>query len=314
MTRRSGFALMAAMWLLVAIGGIAAEMSLLARSRRLIVANTIETMQAEAAAASGIEHARARLTRALVRGDERRWNDATAILDPWQRLTNDSAVVSMGTARYRVILVDVGTRLHLNRVTEAGLRAYFIAKGIDALLADALSQSIMDWRDGDDFRRSRGAEREDYLKADAPELARNGPFESVDELKFVKGMTPAVFDRVRDDFTVLGGGQVGVNTAPREVLMSLPGMTLTTADRVLAMQRSRQRIDNVQQLMDAVPAESRAALQQALLELMPRVTFDTHEVEALSEGWTDGSPVRVRQRALLARAQTVAFVTWRHVD
>ncbi|MEI6564558.1 MAG: hypothetical protein WCO42_09675 [bacterium] len=48
-----------------------------------------------------------------------------------------------------------------------------------------------------------------------------GPLKSVDELRWIKGMSPEVFDKIRDHVTVYGGRSVNLNTADRLVLLSL---------------------------------------------------------------------------------------------
>ena len=65
MRNERGFALVAALWLLVALSSVAIHLSLRARDRRLAAANVAEETQARAAALSGLAHARALLTRRL---------------------------------------------------------------------------------------------------------------------------------------------------------------------------------------------------------------------------------------------------------
>ena len=311
--KRRGFALIAAIWLVVAISSVSLEVALVTRDHRLATANRLEGASARAAAESGVEHARARLARVLVEGGDRHtWNDVQALVDPWHRLDGllpDSIV--MGDATYRVTFVDLGARLNINKVGEADLRRLFAAERIDAAKADALAQTIMDWRDPDDFRRGHGAEQADYLKAGLAELPRNAPFESVDELRSVLGMSAEILDRFRDDFTVLGSGQVNINSAARAVLMALPGMTELGAQIIVRAQQARRRIASFQELSDLLPAEARDPLQRAMSELLPRVTFATTEVLVESEGQLAGSPVRARMEAVIARGGQTAFVVWR---
>ena len=67
--QRKGFALLAAMWLVVAITTIALEFGLQARERRAKTINLAERVQALAAATAGIETARAHLMQLLWRAD-----------------------------------------------------------------------------------------------------------------------------------------------------------------------------------------------------------------------------------------------------
>lgn len=52
-----------------------------------------------------------------------------------------------------------------------------------------------------------------------------GPLQSVEELQWVKGMTPAVFEKVRRHVTVHGGARVNLNTAGSVVLKALTRRT-----------------------------------------------------------------------------------------
>ena len=305
MRRERGFALIAALWLLVALSALALEVSLVARERRLAAANTIEGTQARAAAAAGLEHARARLAAMLERG----------ALDPWRRVDSVFAGdLALGEARYRVTLRDAAVALNLNRATETELRRLLVALRVDAGQADGVAQSIMDWRDPDDLRRARGAEREDYLRDGAPLLPRNGPLQSLDELRYIKGMTPEILAQARPCLTLLGTGQVNLNAAPRPVLLALPGIGEEAAGVLLRHQGSRHPLHSLADLSLELSAGARAALEAETSALLARVTFETREVEAVSDGWADGSPVRVHAHGLLVRARDVAFLVWRRTE
>jgi general secretion pathway protein K len=312
--RRRGFALMAAIWLMVAITAVSLELSVMARGRRLSAANTLEESRAMYAASSGVEHARARLTRAIAEGGfGKTWNDPAALVDPWHApsLGIPDSVPLSNRFWYRVETSDLGARLNVNKSSEEDLYRYFSGLSLDAGRASGLAQSIMDWRDADAFSRLAGAEREAYLRDGARVLPRNGPFASVEELRLVKGMSDELFDRIHHDLTVFGSGQVNVNAAPLSVLMSLPGMTAAAAQRIVDARAPGQRLQSFQQMLDLLPSVSRAPLERSMVSLLPRISFETREVQVDAVGWTSGSPVRVRETAVVARGGDVAFVIWR---
>jgi Tfp pilus assembly protein PilX len=67
MTRqRSGFILVAVLWLIVALGAVGLDASLRSRTRRLAAANVLDQTRARAAAMAGTEYARSRLTAAML--------------------------------------------------------------------------------------------------------------------------------------------------------------------------------------------------------------------------------------------------------
>ncbi|MEJ1962981.1 MAG: hypothetical protein WDO56_16090 [Gammaproteobacteria bacterium] len=88
-------------------------------------------------------------------------------------------------------------RLDLNSADEQLIFALFVANGWEAQRAHAMAARIADWTDADDDRREGGAEASDYTAAGRPYGPRNGPFESVEELRQLLGsedIAPDLFD------------------------------------------------------------------------------------------------------------------------
>jgi len=306
MSRRSGFALLAALWLLVALSVASLALGVATRTRRLAAANLSEHVRAAAAARAGVEQLRGRLERRL---------DESSLIDPWRRA--DSLIVDtlvVADARAVVRAHDVGTALHLNRATEDDLRRLLVALRVDAGDADRLAQAIADWRDPDDLHRARGAERDAYLAAGAPALPRNGPFQTIAELLSVRGMTPALYERVRSHLTLLGSGQVNLNLADRPVLLALPGITEEAVAVLLRYRRQRRTIGSITDLERDLSPGVRRELTAELPALLARTTTETREIEIGSEGWLPGSPVRVTATGLLVRSRGAVFYVWSRVE
>lgn len=92
-------------------------------------------------------------------------------------------------------LVDEASKLNLNTATLEMLEAL---PGMTAELAAA----IVDWRDTDAEPTDGGAEDEVYLRLDPAYRCKNGPFESVEELRLVSG---AYLDLLFGEDTNLNG-------------------------------------------------------------------------------------------------------------
>ncbi len=155
-----------------------------------------------------------------------------------------------GDGEYQVEIEDESGKINLNFVQEPQLRALMDALGIGEPDSDIIVDSIMDWRDPDNLRRTNGAEDDYYQSLNPPYKAKNGRFDTVEELLLVRGVTRDYFyGRVErapdgsyirraglsDCLTVYSMGTmnaIDVNSAPVEVLMSLPGMTLQTAQMI----------------------------------------------------------------------------------
>ncbi len=306
MRGRRGFALLVALWLLVALSAAGLALATMSRVRRLAAANYAEGVRARAAAEGGIELMRARLADRLAKSIDGR--------DPWSVIDSLSDTLQLDGAEATTELYDVAAALNLNRADEDQLRRFFTALRVDAGLADRLAQAIADWRDADDFRRPRGAERDEYLKAGARALPRNGPFETVSELQLVHGMTPQLFAEIRLYLTVLGSGQININTAPRPVLLSLPGITEQTAGVLLRNRNRGRALASLADLERDLPPTAREVFRVRLPALMSLTTTETREVAVVSVGALPGSPVTARMTALLVRARDAVFYVWSRTE
>jgi general secretion pathway protein K len=317
---RRGFALIAALWLLVAFATIGAAISIHARARRLSAANSLDEDRGRAAAEAGLEHARSRLARLIVGNSPSTQVVPAAVVDPWR----DAPLVlvdtnRLGDERYHVSIRDAGASLNLNRATEDELRRFFIALPIDAGRADEIAESVMDWRDSDNLHRVHGAEVDYYLRMGSAVLPANADFSRLEELQYVKGMTPEIFARARPFLTLMGTGQININAAPRPVLLALPGMTDEAVAVLERMRGSSQPIESVEELTRLLSSGARAGLVDAMpellpLELTPLAGFETRELDVRSEGWTDGSPVHKWIDALIVRAGRLGVVAFRQAS
>ena len=314
-TRRNGFALMAALWLVVIVGVTGYELSVRSRVRRLAVANSLEKVAADAAADAALETVRAALENRLAHPlDARSRPLADATLDPWGDLTflRDDTL-KLGDERAWAHGYDAGTRLNLTRATEGDIRRLLSAIPLDAGESDRLAQRIMDWRDADSFRRSRGMERDDYLRSGARVLPTNAEFGQVAEMRDVDGVTAELYARIAPYFTVFGTGQVNLNAAPRVVIASLPGMGDEAIAVIFRYRQSSRPMRSLEEVTQRLSAGAREAIAAAGNELSGRVTFDTREVVVTGEGWLDGSPLRSSAEAVFARGGDALFTAWRRV-
>lgn len=89
--------------------------------------------------------------------------------------------------------------------------------GVEPSIADA----VVDWMDADDTPRIGGAESSYYQSLPYPYRAKNDLFDTIEELRLVRGVTRDVFEKIRPFVTVHSSGRINVNTAPKEILMAL---------------------------------------------------------------------------------------------
>jgi general secretion pathway protein K len=129
-----------------------------------------------------------------------------------------------------VRVTDEGGKISLNASQENLLRLVLTNLGLEIEEAGALTDSILDWIDQDDEHRINGAEAEYYEGLPRPYLAKNAPFDALEELLLVKGVTPELFYGGTEDypiglidvFTVYNRyGTVNVRSVTPPVLRSL---------------------------------------------------------------------------------------------
>jgi general secretion pathway protein K len=154
--------------------------------------------------------------------------------------------------RYSVRLTDEGGRIALNKADETLLthvvrslyQGFNATTGLDKRASDSIAEivdAIQDWRDVDDVTHLHGAENEYYLGLKNPYPAKNGFFDSPEELLLVKGITPELFyghdgvPGLRDIFTVYSrASTVNVRTAPPAVLQVILNVDAATVTDLLA--------------------------------------------------------------------------------
>lgn len=297
MRDEGGFALMAALWLVVALSVIGLEVGLQSRHERLAAINTAELLQAEAEADAGIASVRAKLKEMLSnRRDRDPWFEIDLVLEDDRDL-----------ADVDVSVTDAGAKLNLNTATDLEIERLLQALRIDHGRAERIAQSILDWRDPDQAHRARGAERDQYIERGAPLLPRDGRLRTVSELRFVNQVDSTTYAKIVPYVTVVGSGRVSVNAAARPVLLALPGMT---EEAVAAIERRRRLgtpVPDIQALARQLSPRARDRLEARLPALRVRTTFETREVEVVSTG-TSPSGLSARVTALLVRGGESVFL------
>lgn len=115
----------------------------------------------------------------------------------------------------------------------------------DLNLDESLADVLKDWVDRDSEVTGSGAESFYYNSLGYSPT--NGPMKSIYELYYLKGISPGLFKKLSKFLTVYGSGKVNVNSAPKEVLLSLSrDMTETAADSII----ESRPITNIEKLED----------------------------------------------------------------
>ena len=268
--RRQGFALVTALWALVIVGVLALEFAAVGQAGRQAALNVRSSARARWAARAGLARSLDVVDRALRANAFAPAGDT--LLGPLRYAVDGVPVVA--------VVLDARGRVQLNLAQSAELRALFEALDVPAAEADRLSDAVLDWRDADQLHRPRGAERGDYVARRSAPLPKDAPFERVEELRTVLGVSDALYRRVSPYLTVAGDGRVNVNSASVPVLLTLPGLDPGVAGIVVA-RRSRAPYRNLFELLGSLPQHVRARMQARMGALADRVAFTPREVEVV---------------------------------
>lgn len=307
-------ALLAALWLVVAIATVALQFGIEAHQRRQFGILVSERGQQRALALGAFALTRAKLEQALRAGPQN-VNSSIGVLrasDPWLDIDSlYTGTVYVDSIPVQVEVHDLGEKLNINQLSETDIQTFFNFLLRDMSTATHLAQSIMDWRDADSIPRPSGAERDAYIKAEMLALPTNAPFRDVEDLRDVMGMTDEIYQKAAPYLTTRGTGLVNVNTAPVPVLRALPGMTDQTLNLILQMRSQGRRINS---LSDIFLIENRGRVaagrgggnpQQGLQNtLNARATTQTTEVELVFTARVGPQAPPTKLTAILGRTGT----------
>lgn len=186
-----GVALVVVLWLVLLLSLLAAAHVFGMRTEARLTAHRVHAAQARGLAEAGVWLA--------VDGLLAPANAADGAADPAHAHEH-----ALGAGRIRIEVQDESGRVDLNYARPAALDALLRGAGVAEGRRVALVDAILDWRDPDDAPRPAGAEADAYRHAGFAYGPKNGPFNSVDELRLVHGMTDPVYRRLVPALTVHG--------------------------------------------------------------------------------------------------------------
>ena len=240
-SRQRGIALVLVLWVLTLLTVIALGLTTTQRTETALTRNQIEGARFRASADAAINLVVLDLLSSPL--------DLAPDVRPWVPDGIPRPVYFDGQ-RLEVTLFNEASRLDLNQATRDQLVVLMNSAlgdtGENQPLVEAIADAIVDWRDADDLTQLNGAEDGDYDAAGLPYGAADVPFRSVEELRLVLGMTPALYERIADDLTVETGGRVDETFASAAVLAAVQGLTLENA-QALVEQRNQPAIEGAEQ-------------------------------------------------------------------
>ena len=212
-----GFIVVVVLWMLAALAALALIYLTYVTNTAVTVAVNADRLQTDALVNAGLELAAYRLTAQ---------NEAT-------RPTSGTFNARVGASRVSVTFRSEAARIDLNMAPKPILAGLMTALGVSADNAPVYADRIVAWRSSTEPGQDN-PEDSYYRTLGASYLPRHAPFPHSDELWLVRGIPPAVVERVLPFVTVFSNMRtVNVLDAAPQVVAALPGMTPQTLQQVL---------------------------------------------------------------------------------
>jgi general secretion pathway protein K len=317
--RERGVALILVLWVFMTLGVLALDFSQYMRDDALASLNLADETRGYYLAVAGMNRAIFDATRELE--EEKRGHDPNNPQDvvpqpdqnpDEQRISADGQwhEETLGDGKYKVRMTDEAGRISLNQAPEDLIRLVVknLVRGGNATTGvdrdtqkqiDTIADSILDWRDCDKEVRANGAETEYYMGLPHPYRPKNGYFESVGELLYVRGVTPDVFyahdgePGLVDIFStaVSENHHLNPKTATPEVLQAILGISH-------------------QDVMDLLTSQDEDASDQLKAQLVNAIAAANPENPELAQYVNESAPdvVRIEARGDVSAKRSLASV------
>lgn len=340
LSRKQGVILIITLWLLATLALLS-----LGFAHRVRLEVKLSDYQMEGLYA--LELARAGVTRAFVEL-KRDGNEVDHLGESWhthppfeeENWFEDKELRYKGRYKVRWSVMDETGKINVNLAPKEMLVRL---PNVDDFVASA----TIDWRDADNIPGPGGAEDYYYRTLRPSYQCKDKPFEVISELLLVRGVTPEIYfgedanengildpneddgslsfpkdnadgelDRgLRDLLTVYGDGLINLNTAPKEVLFAIPGVSEQTVDSLVAY---RAGLDGVEGTADDAFFTAYEDLQEVsgltqfeYLQLVAHGTFSSSFFTIHCEAWLREDKVHRKIRAVVQRtADGVSVISW----
>ncbi len=237
-----GIALFLVLWVLTLLSVIVGEFCHTMRTEVNITRNFKEQTQAYYLAVAGVNAAiRELIKNAVMPREIKPSEDESQEEKMIWRANADIPAVSFAGGTFKVEIGNESGKININRAGEHLLKMMISHFDIEDSDKDMIVDSILDWRDADTLHRVNGAEDDYYLSLSPPYECKDADFDSIEELRQVKGITSEIFESLKEIVTVyvdrdsagsskddkkqFDFNKININAASPQILKSLPGMT-----------------------------------------------------------------------------------------
>ncbi len=247
-----GAALIVALWVLIVLSLLVSAFAYDMHIEAGITSYSRKRLKAQYLARAGVEWAKVVLAKSAEANKDEEMEtgaDEQLFLEAI-RLSRGMAVSgverALGEGVFIVDIVPEEGRRNINKLADEDWEEILDQANIPEELWDELIDCFTDWVDPGDEHQLNGAESDDPFYEERGYECKNAAIDTVDELLLIKGFDEAIVygaPALEEDeepllgiaqwLTVWGSGQVNVNTASREVLLTISGVDEFGVDDII---------------------------------------------------------------------------------
>ncbi len=263
---RGGSALIMVLWVIGLLSMLVASFAFDARIEARLTSYYRNRTKADYLARSGLEIAELVMSKADGMSAGAEIDEDKAATDEWYTyakgladgtvvtVEHDLAEAGVGEGKITVVITPESARWNVKNLVgekfDVIWDGIFEVAGVPEEMRAGLVDSYNDWVDTDDNTKNDGAESDYYESLDEPYTARNGPLDTVGELRMIKGFSKEILyggslgveggfedqkiqcSGIADMLTTFGEG-LNVNAASRRVLMTISGVDDNIVDLII---------------------------------------------------------------------------------
>jgi general secretion pathway protein K len=211
-----GFALVIVLWTMVLLAFVMTHMVTAGRTEARIAADLVANADAETQADGAVVETVFR----MIDASDAHWD----VGGPYG--------LRMRNARATITIRSENGKVNPNTASQQMLAALMSAVGAPRSQAAMVSAAIVDWRQSDDSDPKGPARKAAQYRAARLDYAPPGsPFESLDEVQRVIGMTPELFRKLKPNLSIYQTGDPDIATAEPAVAKALRTLNLPPQPR-----------------------------------------------------------------------------------
>ena len=236
-----GIALMLVLWVITLLTIIAVGLTATQRTEINLAANQVASASFRAQADAAIQFAALNLLTQPPVATQEEALDTQAFWVP----DGQPRVWGLGEQMLEIRIINEASLIDLNTADRELLLALMMAVGLQDAEPDSLVDTILDWRDADELHLVNGAEDPDYEAAGLPYGAKDGPFDSLEELQQLIGFNKELYEILTPAMTVSSG------QATPEPTFAPP--LVQAAQQGISLEEMQDRLETETAILDDTP-------------------------------------------------------------